>query len=90
MHAVKALSEAGIESRTGASLLVSSLPEHTAKGLSILVGRNLEKSVALERLPVAARHELAPVHEQPRHTRGRSYGMRRFPPRYAGRESNPD
>src|SRR6266481_3788082 len=45
--------------------------------LHLAAGRNLEKSVALERLHVTGRHELALVHDQPRHSRGHSYGMRR-------------
>src|SRR5229473_620566 len=45
--------------------------------LHFAAGRNLEKSVALERLHVTGRHELALVHDQPRHSRGHSYGMRR-------------
>jgi ATP-dependent exoDNAse (exonuclease V) alpha subunit len=45
--------------------------------LDLAAGRNLEKSVALERLQVTGRHELALVHDQPRHSRGHSYGMRR-------------
>ena len=45
--------------------------------LDLAAGRNLEKSVALERVHVTGRHELALVRDHAGHSRGHSYGMRR-------------